>query len=226
MKLPNEWKEFLIEYLKTPAARELYARVDREYASGRICPPKELLFSAFNYFLPRETRVVILGQDPYHGGGQATGMSFSINPEALRGGVKFPPSLTNIITEIKTETGKCAVENGDLIPWARQGVLLLNTCLTVKAGMPLSHAEIGWSGFTNAVIQNLDKIGGENGGIVFILWGSNAQKFRPFITNPANLVLTSAHPSPLSAHNGFFGCGHFIKTNMFLKKIGAREIDW
>ena len=218
MKLPDVWKEFLREYLATAWARELYARVEKEYATHRVCPPKDKLFSAF-CVAPRDVRVVIIGQDPYFNEGQATGMAFSIDPTC---GCKFPPSLSNIIKEVRDEFEKCAVANGDLEPWARQGVLLLNSALTVRLGEPLSHAGIGWTEFVRHVIAKLNELGG----IVFLLWGGHAGGFRPMLTNPANLVLQSAHPSPLSASRGFFGNGHFKRANEFLAALGRGEIEW
>jgi uracil-DNA glycosylase len=219
MKLTDEWKTFLIDYLKTQGARDLQTRVLNEYAKCKVCPPKDKVFSALNTVSPQDVRVVILGQDPYFNEGQATGMSFSINPDC---GCKFPPSLSNIIKEITDEYGTCAVANGDLTPWAKQGVLLLNTSLTVRQGSPLSHADIGWNEFTRAVIARLN----ERGVIVFVLWGSHANKYREIITNKSNLILHSAHPSPLSAHNGFFGNGHFKAVNHFLKSNNCTEIVW
>jgi len=228
MTLPPEWKQLIVEYLGTKEARELHMRVSSEYENFAICPPKDKVFSAFYNCPPNKVSVVILGQDPYFNSGQANGMSFSINPESK---CTFPPTLSNIIKEVRSECGTCAVENGDLTQWARQGVLLLNTSLTVRQGIPLSHANIGWDGFTRAILAalNKSKAQGECGGgdgIVFILWGSHAQKYRDILTNPKNLVLVSPHPSPLSASRGFFGCNHFIKTNEFLKKVGKPTIQW
>ena len=219
MTLNPEWKEFLIDYLKTPQARELQQRVLNEYNSRKICPPKDKVFSAFNNCPPDKVSVVILGQDPYFNVGQAMGMCFSIDPESK---CTFPPSLSNIIKEIKDEYGECRVENGDLSPWAKQGVLLLNTSLTVRMGMPLSHADIGWEGFTRAVITALNR----QGNIVFVLWGSHAAKYRDLITDKSNLILSCAHPSPLSASRGFFGCGHFKKINEFLLGLEKTPIIW
>ena len=222
MKLSSEWKELLIDYLRTPAARELAARVDAEYKAHTCCPAAENIFAAYNICPPQNVRVVILGQDPYFNANQAIGMSFAINPASK---CLFPPSLTNIIKEVTNEYGACAVTNGDLTPWARQGVLLLNTCLTVRMGTPLSHADIGWDGFTRAAIEAVAKMGG----VVFLLWGAHAKKYGgvgEIISPTKNLILTCAHPSPLSASNGFFGCGHFKKANEFLKSIDKPEIKW
>jgi uracil-DNA glycosylase len=163
-------------------------------------------------------RVVILGQDPYFNPGQATGVAFSVGA----GCTKFPPTLRNIIKEVRAEMGICTVEDGDLTPWVRQGVLLLNTCLTVREGTAFSHADIGWGGFIQHTIEVLNK----KNNIVFVLWGNNAKKFMPMLTNKNNLVLTSSHPSPLSAHAGFFGCGHFRKINQFLVSKGSKAITF
>ena len=220
MNLPIEWKEVLKEYLGTQNARDLYNRVDSEYSNNNICPPREKLFSTFHACKPNDVSVVILGQDPYFNKGQATGMAFSIDPTCK---CKFPPSLRNIITEIKSEFGHCAVENGDLSKWAEQGVLLLNTCLTVKQGEPLSHADIGWDSFTRAVMSCLNNM---DRPIVFVLWGGHAKRYRDLVTGKHHLVLTSAHPSPLSAHNGFFGCDHFKMINNFLLGLEKSGIVW
>jgi uracil-DNA glycosylase len=219
MKLPQIWNDFLSDFIATQSARDLSLRVATEYARGGVTPRRELLFSAFEYCEPQNVRVVILGQDPYINKNQATGMSFSINPAA---DCKFPPSLKNIITEIKTEFGKCGVENGDLIPWAKQGVLLLNTCLTTKIGQSLAHVHLGWDIFTRAVLTELNDLGK----IVFILWGNNAKNYCEILKNPQNLVLASAHPSPLSASSGFFGNNHFKLCNEFLESKGLTPIAW
>ena len=223
MKLSDDWKQFLLDYLKTPQARELYNRVLNEYKAHNICPPQEKVFSAFNNCPPDKVSVVILGQDPYFNKGQAMGMCFSIDPNC---GCDFPPSLRNIIQEIKDELGTCNVENGDLTYWSKQGVLLLNTSLTVRLGAPLSHAGIGWDGLTREAIKKLS----EKGGIVFVLWGSHAAKHRELIAdkgvNGKNLVLSCAHPSPLSASRGFFGCGHFKKINEYLISLDKPPIVW
>jgi len=221
MKLPTEWKELLTPYLRTGQARDLAVKIENEYKSYTICPPKEKLFSAFSNCLPQDVKVVILGQDPYHGLGQAMGMCFSVEPN-LPSDVRFPPSLMNIIKEIKAEYGECNVESGDLTSWAQQGVLLLNTCLTVKLGQPLSHANIGWDGFTKSVISEINKLGN----VIFVLWGSHAQNYQEFITNKSNHILKSAHPSPLSASRGFLGNGHFKKVNEILRGMGKQEIVW
>jgi len=234
LKLPEEWNYFLQDFIATKSAKELSLRVAAEYAKGNVAPRRDLLFSAFNHCGPRDVKVVILGQDPYIGENQATGMAFSVNPALVktpvagatpplqRGLVKFPPSLKNIIAEIKYEYGSCSVQDGDLTPWAKQGVLLLNTCLTTKIGQSLAHIHLGWDIFTRAVLTKLNDMGN----IVFILWGANAKSYSNLITNKDNLILSSAHPSPLSASNGFFGNNHFILCNEFLESRNLTPIIW
>ena len=190
-----------------------------EYATKTVYPPKPLILNAFDHTAYDNVKVVILGQDPYYNPGQAMGMSFSV-PD----GVAVPKSLQNMFKEIEDDTGKpSAIVGGNLTPWANQGVLLLNTVLTVVAGRPNSHKGMGWETFTDAVIEQLNK---RNKPTVFLLWGRNACEKRALITNPMHLVLTAAHPSPLSAFNGFFGCKHFSKTNDFLRAHGESEIVW
>ena len=213
-----EWREKLGEVLTTNQFLDLSNRVEAEYKANIICPPQNRIFHALNLVKPDKVRVVILGQDPYFNPGQATGLAFSIPPNFSN----FPPTLKNIIKEIKNEFGTCSVENGDLEPWARQGVLLLNTCLTVRQGACFSHKDIGWNLFIDAVIKRLNDIGG----IIFVLWGANAKRFEWLITNSSNHILKSAHPSPLSAHYGFFGCNHFMKINEILGKSGDEDIKW
>ena len=226
MNLAKDWQEKLKECLNAPQFSKLLEKVEAQYKKHSICPPKDKIFNAFNLCPVKDVRVVILGQDPYFNPGQAMGLAFSVNAECMmqkaKPRIQFPPSLTNIIKEIRECFGECSVEDGDLTPWARQGVLLLNTCLTVRQGAPLSHAELGWDFFINAVIEFLNT----KDGIVFVLWGNNAKKYKPMLTNAENLVLTAAHPSPLSAHNGFFGCRHFCKINDFLKSRDKKPIVW
>ena len=206
------------EIFDSEACKPLRGNLDREYTAHKICPPREQIFAAFDLCPFENVKVVILGQDPYFNENQAIGLAFSVS--GCGSGYKFPPSLKNIIKEVRAELGGCAVEDGDLRPWARQGVLLLNTSLTVRAGQPLSHAGIGWDTFINAVISSLDK----KNDIVFVLWGSHARGYKKLLNNPRNLILESAHPSPLSAHNGFFGCGHFKKINEFLVARGKSPL--
>jgi len=216
MRLNKDWHTALSECLDSAEYKTLCNKIDAEYASAKICPPREKIFSAFDLCPYEAVKVVILGQDPYFNPGQAVGLAFSIEHNCPQ----FPPTLRNIIKEVRAELGECAVEDGDLRPWARQGVLLLNTCLTVRQGQPLSHKDIGWDCFINKTIETLNK----KDNIVFVLWGANARKYKTQLTNPKNLVLESAHPSPLSAHNGFFGCNHFKKINEFLTSRGIKAI--
>lgn len=212
----NEWDEILgDEYGKEYFAR-LTAAVDAEYASSEVYPPRPLVYSAMARVKYDDVRVVILGQDPYHGEGQANGMAFAVGK-----GVPLPPSLVNIFKEIESETG-VAPKGGTLTGWAKQGVLLLNTVLTVRKGAPQSHSGLGWQEFTDAVIKSLGK---REEPLVFMLWGANALKKRSLVPS-RHLVLESVHPSPLSAYRGFFGCGHFTKANEFLVSRGLPAIDW
>jgi uracil-DNA glycosylase len=223
MKLNEDWKRAIAPYRDEEAFRALYDKLKSEYANYKICPPDDAVFRAFDLCPLNNLRVVILGQDPYFNPGQATGLAFSVDPSVIgKNGIQFPPTLQNIIKEVQTEMGECTVTDGNLDGWAKQGVLLLNTCLTVRMGKPLSHKEIGWGSFINCVINRLN----EEDGIVFMLWGANAKSYRSLLTNPNNLVLTSAHPSPLSANNGFFGCRHFIRANDFLEDSGRPPIKW
>lgn len=215
----NGWDELFLEEFNKPYFKNLKNFLLQEYATRTVYPPKSLILNAFDQTPYDKVKVVILGQDPYYNPGQAMGMSFSVNK-----GVAVPKSLQNMFKEIADDIGRpSAIEGGDLTPWARQGVLLLNTVLTVVAGQPNSHKGMGWETFTDAVINKLNS---RNTPTVFLLWGRNALDKRALITNPTHLVLTAAHPSPLSAFNGFFGCRHFSKTNEFLRKNGFEEIVW
>lgn len=215
----NGWDELFLEEFNKPYFKNLKNFLLHEYATRTVYPPKSLILNAFDQTPYDKVKVVILGQDPYYNPGQAMGMSFSVNK-----GVAVPKSLQNMFKEIADDIGRpSAIEGGDLTPWARQGVLLLNTVLTVVAGQPNSHKGMGWETFTDAVINKLNL---RNTPTVFLLWGRNALDKRALITNPMHLVLTAAHPSPLSAFNGFFGCRHFSKTNEFLRKNGLEEIVW
>lgn len=215
----NGWDELFLEEFNKPYFKNLKNFLLHEYATRTVYPPKSLILNAFDQTPYDKVKVVILGQDPYYNPGQAMGMSFSVNK-----GVAVPKSLQNMFKEIADDIGRpSAIEGGDLTPWARQGVLLLNTVLTVVAGQPNSHKGMGWETFTDAVINKLNS---RNTPTVFLLWGRNALDKRALITNPTHLVLTAAHPSPLSAFNGFFGCRHFSKTNEFLRKNGLEEIVW
>lgn len=215
----NGWDELFLEEFNKPYFKNLKNFLLQEYATRTVYPPKSLILNAFDQTPYDKVKVVILGQDPYYNPGQAMGMSFSVNK-----GVAVPKSLQNMFKEIADDIGRpSAIDGGDLTPWARQGVLLLNTVLTVVAGQPNSHKGVGWETFTDAVINKLNS---RNTPTVFLLWGRNALDKRALITNPTHLVLTAAHPSPLSAFNGFFGCRHFSKTNEFLRKNGLEEIVW
>jgi uracil-DNA glycosylase len=223
LQLRQEWKSVLVPYFDLAACRSLQIRVEKEFNERTVYPPIEKVFNAFNFCLPDEVKVVILGQDPYFNIGQAVGLAFSVNPDSIgKNGVTFPPSLRNIIQEVTDEYDKCECEDGDLTRWAKQGVLLLNTCLTVQAGKPLSHKDIGWDTFINSVLKYLNT----KNDIVYLLWGGNAKAYGAMLDNPNSLVLRAAHPSPLSANSGFFGCGHFRRTNEFLTEQNKTPIIW
>ncbi len=217
-KLNGDWEEALKGEFKKPYYKELYYFVKNEYETKQIFPPFEDLFSAFHFTALKDVKVVILGQDPYHNDGQAHGLSFSVKPE-----VAIPPSLLNIYKELQADLGTYIPDNGYLLKWAKQGVFLLNAVLTVRAHNAASHSNRGWEKFTDAVIEILNK---EDRPIVFLLWGRFAKEKAKMLNNPKHLVLTAAHPSPLSAYNGFFGCKHFSKTNEFLTKNNIEPIDW
>lgn len=218
VKIASTWKSLLSEEFDKPYFRELTAFVRDEYKTQTIYPRGLDIFKAFDRCDFDNVKVVIIGQDPYHGPGQANGLSFSVCD-----GMRFPPSLLNIFKEIREDLGKPIPTSGDLERWAKQGVLLLNATLTVKANSPGSHQNKGWETFTDAVIK---KISDEKEGIVFLLWGAYAQKKGEIIDRNKHLVLMSAHPSPFSADRGFFGCKHFSKANAYLKSKGRQEIDW
>lgn len=212
------WRDALGEEFAKPYFDALTSRVRHDYGTGRVYPPAGKIFAAFDSSPFDQTKVVIIGQDPYHGPGQANGLAFSVNP-----GIPFPPSLRNIFTEVSADTGAPRPESGDLTRWARQGVLLLNTALTVKEGQPKSHTGIGWENLTDAAVSALSK---EREGLVFILWGADAARKRQMIDESKHLVLTSVHPSPLSASRGFFGNHHFTRANEFLMAHGKTPIQW
>ena len=218
VKIEPSWKELLKDEFEKPYFSELIQFVKQEYSTTRIYPPGKLIFNAFDHCPADRTKVVILGQDPYHGPGQAHGLCFSVND-----GVRFPPSLINIFKEIKDDIGTDAPNTGNLTRWAEQGVLLLNATLTVRAHQAGSHQNRGWETFTDAAIRALAE---QREHLVFILWGSYAQRKGAFIDRSKHLVLTSAHPSPLSAYNGFFGNKHFSRANAYLKEHGEQEIAW
>jgi uracil-DNA glycosylase len=219
IKLEPSWKERIGPYLDRPDMLALSHFLREEKAAGKaIFPPGPEIFNAFAHTPFDRVRVVILGQDPYHGPGQAHGLSFSVRP-----GVRVPPSLQNMFKEIEDSLGIPRPGHGCLTPWADQGVLLLNAVLTVEAGQAASHQGKGWEGFTDAAIDALNR---EREGLVFLLWGSHAQKKGQLIDGKRHLILRSVHPSPLSAHRGFMGCGHFAKTNAYLASRGEAPIDW
>lgn len=218
VNLGNDWDILLDNEFKKDYYLRLREFLKQEYFSRKIYPPMHDIFNTLKYTSYENARVVILGQDPYHGAGQAHGLCFSV-----KRGVKFPPSLQNIFKELNAEYGIIAPESGELVGWAKQGVLLLNTTLTVREGLPQSHKGHGWETFTDEIISLMNE---KSRPVVFLLWGGNARAKKALITNPKHLVLECAHPSPLSAYNGFFGCGHFKKTNEFLRSVGEEEIDW
>lgn len=216
--LPTGWEKALSSEFKKPYYANLYKKVRDEYNSAVIYPPSEEIFTAFNLTDLDKVKVLILGQDPYHEPGQAHGLSFSVKP-----GIQIPPSLANIYKELHDELGIYIPNNGYLTKWAEQGVLMLNTVLTVRAHNANSHKGYGWEEFTDAAIKALNDL---DKPIVYMLWGSNAQSKEKMLTNRKQLVLKAPHPSPLSSYRGFFGCNHFIKCNEYLKANGLSEIDW
>ena len=218
VKIEQSWKERLAPEFEKDYFKELINFVKQEYSHGTVYPPGPYIFNAFEHCPFDKVKVVIIGPAPYHGPGQAHGLCFSVND-----GVAFPPSLVNIFKEIKEDIGTPAPSTGNLTRWAEQGVLLLNATLTVRAHQAGSHQRRGWEEFTDAAIRVLAE---ERENLVFILWGSYAQKKGAFIDRNKHLVLSSAHPSPLSAYNGFFGNKHFSKTNEYLKAHGKTEINW
>lgn len=217
-KIESSWKNALMQQFESPYFFDLKAFLLRAYQEKVIYPPKSQLFAAYDATPFYQVKVIILGQDPYHGPSQAQGLSFSV-PD----GVRLPPSLKNILKEIKNDLGYEIPTSGNLEAWARQGVFLLNTYLSVEAGAPLSHSKVGWERFTDASIESLSK---EREGLIFMLWGNNARKKKHLIDQRTHHVLESVHPSPLSAHRGFFGCGHFSKANELLLRMGKSPIDW
>lgn len=216
--LPSGWRNVLDPALQTESFRSLSVFLEREYAERQIFPPEEDLFRAFHLTPPEKVRVLILGQDPYHDDGQAHGLAFSVRP-----GVKFPPSLRNIFKELNSDLGIPVPASGSLEHWARQGVLLLNTVLTVRAHSAGSHQKRGWEEFTDAVIR---AVNGFSHPVVFVLWGAPAQKKLPLIDAGRHTILQSAHPSPLSAFRGFFGSRPFSAINRALEKSGEPPIDF
>lgn len=217
-RLGNDWDALLETEFSQPYFQELMRFLDVEYRTGVVYPDRDDVFAALRLTSHADTRVVILGQDPYHGPGQAHGLSFSVQP-----GAKIPPSLKNIYKELHADVGCAIPSHGCLKAWAEQGVLLLNTVLTVREGCPNSHKGRGWETFTDRIIRLLNE---RNRPVVFLLWGRHAQAKRDLIDPRKHCVLEAAHPSPLSAGKGFFGSRPFSQANRFLREIGCAEIDW
>ena len=214
----NDWDNLLKEEYQKPYFIDLLDFIKKEYKEKTIYPKQNEVFNAFRYTDFSNVKVVILGQDPYHGPNQAEGLSFSVKDEVLK-----PPSLQNIFKELESDLGIPFPEANSLKPWAKQGVLLLNAVLTVEEHKPTSHKDKGWETFTDDIIKIINK---KEEPVVFILWGAYARAKKDLITNPKHLIIESAHPSPFSARNGFFGSRPFSKTNDFLRKNGIKEIDW
>lgn len=218
MHIGNEWDGLLAEEIQKNYYLQLREFLKQEYSTQRIYPPMEDIFNALRRTSYSDVKAVILGQDPYHGAGQAHGMCFSVKK-----GTPPPPSLQNIFKEIKSDLGFDPPGHGELTSWADSGVLLLNTVLTVREGKPNSHKGMGWEQFTDKIIELLNQ---REKPMVFLLWGGNARSKTRLITNPKHLILQTVHPSPLSAYNGFFGCRHFSKTNEFLMQHDIEPINW
>ncbi len=218
VNIGNDWDELLLEQFSSDYYKSLRVFLASEYKTKKIYPGMFDIFNALRLTSFEDTKVVLVGQDPYHGAGQAHGLCFSVKK-----GTPPPPSLVNIFKEMRDDVNIAVPEHGELTSLAKQGVLLLNTVLTVREGAPQSHKGKGWETLTDKIISLL---GERDKPTVFILWGANAKAKKELITNPAHLVLTAAHPSPLSAHSGFFGCRHFSKTNEFLIRNGESPIDW
>lgn len=212
------WKLILDSEFQAPYFEQLASFVRNEYMTHQVFPPAKFIFNAFNLCPFDKVKVVIIGQDPYHGLGQAHGLSFSVNE-----GISLPPSLKNIYQEIRSDLGIEPLPHGDLERWAKQGVLLLNATLTVQANLAGSHQKKGWETFTDSAIKAVAE---EKEHVVFLLWGNYAQQKAQYIDNTKHLVLTAVHPSPLSAHRGFFGCRHFSQTNQYLTNNGLAPINW
>lgn len=218
IKITPEWDNLLEKEFSSESYLNLREFLKAEYSSRTIYPSMFDIFNSMKLTPFENIKVVLIGQDPYHNVGQAMGLSFSV-PK----GVDRPPSLVNIYKEIEAELGIKMGQSGDLTDWAKQGVLLLNSVLTVREHQPNSHKNKGWEQFTDSIIKKISDL---KQGVVFLLWGANARSKKSFIDQTKHLILESVHPSPLSAYNGFFGCGHFIKTNEYLLSIGKKPIDW
>ena len=218
IKITKEWDEILSEEFSSPEYLALRGFLKTEYSSHTVYPSMYDIFNSMKITAFEKVKVVLLGQDPYHNEGQAMGLSFSV-PD----GMDIPPSLVNMYKELYAETGIAPKKSGNLTGWAEQGVLLLNAVLTVRAHQANSHKNKGWEFFTDSIIK---KISDKKENVVFLLWGANARSKKPLIDGKKHLILECAHPSPLSAYNGFFGCGHFVKANEYLKEHGVEPIDW
>lgn len=218
VSIGNDWDEILKGEFEKEYYRKMRKLLISEYKTKTVYPKPEEIFTAFRLTGYRDCKIVLIGQDPYHGENQAHGLAFSV-----REGVRLPPSLQNMYKEISAEYGYEMSRNGYLVPWAEQGILLLNTALTVVAGNANSHSRIGWEIFTDNVIGRLNE---REDPLIFILWGNNARSKKRLINTDRHYILEGVHPSPLSASRGFFGCGHFKKANDILKKLGKEEIDW
>lgn len=218
LKLSKSWENVLLNELNKAYLKKLLENLSAKYLNSNCFPPEHMIFNAFNLCNLEDLKVVIIGQDPYHGLGQANGLCFSVNDD-----VQIPPSLLNIFKEIKNDLGIDIPTNGNLERWAKQGVLLLNSTLTVTEGKPNSHKSLGWEIFTDEVIKIIDQ---HKNNVVFVLWGAFAHKKEILIKNEGHLILKAVHPSPLSVYRGFIGCKHFSKTNEFLKSNNLKEIYW
>lgn len=218
VKITPEWDEILKDEFSSPSYAKLREFLKTEYSTRTIYPSMYDIFNSMKHTSFDNVKVVLLGQDPYHNEGQAMGLSFSVP-----NGIDKPPSLVNMFKELQSELGIPPKESGDLTGWARQGVLLLNTVLTVRAHQANSHKGKGWEQFTDSIIK---KISDKKEHVVFLLWGGNARSKKPLIDGSKHLILECAHPSPLSAYNGYFGCGHYKKTNEYLSSFGIQPIDW
>ena len=214
----NDWDEKLKVIEESNGFRKFLNIVNEKYQNSIVYPPKNLVFNALKLTSYKNTKVVIVGQDPYHGEGEAHGLSFSVQK-----GIKIPPSLQNIYKELYSDLGITPSLDGDLTKWAKEGVLLLNAVLTVQKDRPASHRNLGWELFTDYIIKTINE---KEEPVVFILWGNFAKDKKKYITNPKHYIITSTHPSPFSAHNGFFGSKPFSKTNEFLIKNNIKPIDW
>ena len=218
IKFENDWDAILADEWEKPYYRALHDFLKKEYSTHRVYPDMYDIFNALRYTAYEDVKAVIIGQDPYHGKGQAHGLCFSVKK-----GVEPPPSLVNIYKEMEDDLGVSAPPHGELTGWAKQGVLLLNAVLTVREGQPNSHKDKGWEQFTDRVIGELNR---KETPVVFLLWGANAERKANVITNPIHYKLSAPHPSPLSAYRGFFGCRHFSKTNEILKNTNQQPIRW